>query len=96
MSAQVLEIPVSQLPFEAGSGFSAKVTENGIAHIVIHSSSDDQDAKKNSMADFLDFVKAIPKKNVITEEDKKDTRYIELLKKHSPEYLKEHAPELLD
>lgn len=35
MAAKSLDIPVSELPFEAGRGFVATVSEDGIAHIVV-------------------------------------------------------------
>ncbi len=35
MAEKALDIPVSDLPFEAGNGFFATVSEDGIAHITI-------------------------------------------------------------
>ena len=35
MAQESLDIPVSELPFEAGNGFVATVSEDGIAHITV-------------------------------------------------------------
>ncbi|MGJ8724177.1 MAG: hypothetical protein ACSHYB_06450 [Roseibacillus sp.] len=35
MAEESLDIPISELPFEAGQGFSATVSEDGIAHITV-------------------------------------------------------------
>lgn len=35
MAEKALDIPVADLPFEAGNGFFATVSEDGIAHITI-------------------------------------------------------------
>ena len=97
MAEKSLDIPVSDLPFEAGQGFSATVDEGkGIAHILVTVAEETQKKSSETITAWLESLKNLPRKNGISEEDRKDQRYIDLLKKHSPSYLKEHAPDLLD
>ena len=46
MAEKALDIPVSDLPFEAGEGFFATVSEDGIAHITISVADTTREAKK--------------------------------------------------
>ena len=57
MAQKSLDIPVSDLPFEAGKGFFATVTEDGIAHIKISVADPKQKSGKTvSRGDGSEFL----------------------------------------
>jgi hypothetical protein len=90
-----LDIPIELLPFEAGEGFSATV-ENGVAHVLVKANTESmpaslEGAESLSMNDWIAFVKSLPKKEEISDEELKDERFKDLMNKHAPGYLEEHA-----
>lgn len=84
MTNKTLDILVSELPFEAGSGFAATV-ENGVAHIVVNMPSETGRQPKKSFGAWARKSVGIFKG---TEEHAPgDTILSDILTKYAPELL---------
>lgn len=86
MALKALDIPVSDLPFEAGKGFSATVSDDGIAHIVVSIA---EDARKKSQGSISQWIEENDGILAGVEKHAKDDLIVEAI-------LEKHAPELLD
>lgn len=85
MAEQALDIPVSDLPFEAGKGFFATVSEDGIAHIVVTVASEARKRAKGSLGQWARENKGVLKG---AEKHAEDDPILEaILDKHAPELL---------
>jgi len=82
--AHALDIPVSDLPFEAGSGFTATV-ENGIAHIVVNMALETTKRPKKSLGKWARENAGIFKG--VEEHAPEDPILSSILAKHAPELL---------
>lgn len=56
MRTRTLDIPVADLPFEAGDGFVASVSEDGVAHIVVTVSGVSEDPVNANQKDGRGFL----------------------------------------
>lgn len=86
MPEKSLDIPVSDLPFEAGKGFSATVDEGGIAHILVTIEDETRGKSTGSISSWIEENEGIFKG---VETHAKDDPILEAI-------LDKHAPELLD
>ncbi len=85
MAEQVLDIPVSDLPFEAGKGFVATVSEDGIAHIVVTVATKPREKAEKTLGQWARENKGILKG---AEKHAEDGLILEaILDKHAPELL---------
>lgn len=96
MAETFLEIPIADFPFKDGTPFLAKIegVKDGIGKMVIMSPITPQ--KAPTLGDWAKSMRSKKRDAGISSENKKDLRYIDLLKKHAPWYLEKHAPELLN
>lgn len=87
MAEQALDIPIENLPFDAGKGFSG-IVKDGVAHIVIHSLPQKKKvpAKKKSLGDWARKNRGIFKG---VEKHANEAPLLEAI-------LEKHAPGLLD
>lgn len=100
MAEKALDIPVSDLPFEAGNGFFATVSEDGIAHITISvADTKNQTQKAVSGKGGKDFLTKWG--GSLGDWAKENTGVFRGVEKHAKEdpileaILEKHAPELL-
>ena len=82
---EILDIPVQDLPFKAGNGFFATVSEDGIAHIVVTTVVEGNEQPKKSLGQWARDTKGVFKG---AEKHAKDDTILEsILDKHAPESL---------
>lgn len=84
MANKTLDILVSDLPFEAGSGFAATV-ENGIAHIVVNMPLETGKRPKKSLGSWARKSAGIFKG--VAQDAPEDAILSDILAKYAPELL---------
>ena len=84
MADRIHDIAVSELPFEAGSGFTATV-KNGIAHVVVTMAFETENCPKKSLGKWARKNAGIFKG--VEAHASKDPILSDILAKHAPELL---------
>jgi hypothetical protein len=90
MNQQTLDIPVKDLPFEAGKGFHA-IVENGIAHVVVTTMEETGRGSgrqtSGTWAERAQKHAGKVRKQDLKKQAKTDERLSSILEKHAPSIL---------